>query len=90
MKDSIRKGVELAEGWEMHSDGEGFVRYFNKENLDFISFYFDEDLRHELQFGLDALVAQLVRQHLKRHGASVFTLWYADPMKTLQLVVDNQ
>jgi len=62
MSDVIRKAVELADGFEMHHDGEGFVRYFDKEQQDFISFYFHPDYKDELQFGSDALAAQLVRQ----------------------------
>ena len=60
--DYIRKAVELANEFEIHHDGKGFVRYFDKDRQNFISFYFHSDYKDELQFGSDALAAQLVRQ----------------------------
>ena len=61
-QDYIRKAVKLANEFEIHHDGKGFVRYFDKDRQDFISFYFHSDYKDELQFGSDALAAQLVRQ----------------------------
>ena len=78
-QDIIRKGVDLADGWKAYKN--------YASTLGFTGSY---ELLAESQYALDALAAQLVRQHLKRHGTSVFSLWYADPMKTIQLVVDNQ
>ena len=65
----IKKAVELADGWEWHSKGNGFAYYFDHATdekdmrYNFISFYVgDDELKGELQFGLDALAAQLLRQ----------------------------
>jgi len=58
----IRKAVELADGWNMHPNGKGFVREFDDSGFNFMSFYFDPEYKIELDFAKDALAAQLVRQ----------------------------
>ena len=71
-QDLIRRCVERAEGWEW-SEREGdrcFSRHFGMPGTleydhDFVAFHLDfEDCKDEVQFGLDALAAELVRQVL--------------------------
>lgn len=78
----ISAAVELADGWNINLSGIALPWEYDT--------IWPTDLLIKKQHVLDALAAQLVRQHLKRHTASVYSVWHRDTMKTIKWLVDNQ
>lgn len=82
-QDTIRKAVELADGFQMSGDdcfslptGKRLIRLYDCP-----------------QWAKDTIAAQLVRQYLKaRHPTNPpnqYSGWHSDPMKTIKSIVDN-
>lgn len=86
----IKEGVELADGFNF--DRSTGYRWVDREGEP--SFYFGGQWslipEFHKQIFLNALAAQLVRQHLKYHTASVYTAWHRDPLKTIKCLVDDK
>ncbi len=80
-QDTIRKAVELADGW--HMNGEQFCAPSKGEQVS--SFIWSP-----AQYLFDALAAQLVRQYLDHFSSSVYTNWRRDTMSTIKDMVDSE